>query len=279
MQVLTVDFTQNDAAKMFAESLKNTGFAVIKNHPIDFERVKTVYQEWRDFFASDDKNKYLYNKESQDGYYPVSISETAKGNTVKDIKEFYSYYPWGKYPHNVSDLLKHLYNDLLSVATTLLQWLEVQTVADIREQFSMPLSEMIKASPRSQLRILHYPPLTGKEEEGAVRSAAHEDIDLLTILVAGTTPGLQVKDSQGNWHDVQCDPGTIVVNAGDMLQMCSKGYYCSTTHRVKNPTGEAAKQSRMSMPLFLHPHDHVRLSDTYTAREYLVERLKELGVY
>jgi len=279
MQVLTVDFTQHDAARMFAESLKNTGFAVLKNHPIDFERVKTVYQEWRDFFASDDKSKYLYKKESQDGYYPISISETAKGNTVKDIKEFYSYYPWGQYPENVSDLLKYLYDDLLTVSTTLLQWLEEHTVPDIREQFSMPLSEMIKASPRSQLRILHYPPLTGKEEEGAVRSAAHEDIDLLTILVAGTTPGLQVKDSQGNWHDVKCDPGTIVVNAGDMLQMCSKGYYRSTTHRVINPTGEAAKQSRMSMPLFLHPHDHVRLSDTHTAREYLIERLKELGVY
>ena len=111
-----------------------------------------------------------------------------------------------------------------------------------------------------------------------VRAAAHCDINLLTVLVAGTHPGLQIKDVNGNWHDVSCDPGTIAVNTGDMLQMASAGYFPSTIHRVVNPHGEIPNQSRFSMPLFLHPHDNVKLSNEYSAIEYLTQRLQEIGL-
>ena len=74
------------------------------------------------------------------------------------------------------------------------------------------------------------------------------------------------------------DPGSVVVNSGDMLQMASGGFYRSTTHRVVNPSGEGARRPRLSMPLFLHPWPLVRLSATHTAREYLDERLREIGL-
>ena len=32
------------------------------------------------------------------------------------------------------------------------------------------------------------------------------------------------------------------------------------------------------MPLFLHPKDNVVLNETHTARSYLDERLKEIGL-
>jgi isopenicillin N synthase-like dioxygenase len=278
MYVLTADFEKPDAAEIFTRSLTDTGFAVVKNHPIDFGLVSAVYKDWQEFFASDNKRDYLYDIEKQDGFFPSDIAEKAKGYDVKDIKEFFSYYPWGKYPEGLSDRTRDLYNQMSTLAATLLQWIEEHTPEKVRKQLSMPLSGMIKDSPKTMLRILHYPPLSGKEEEGAVRAAAHEDICLITLLVASTAPGLQVKDLKGNWHEVECDPGTIVVNAGDMLQMCTQGHYPSTSHRVVNPMGELAKQSRLSMPLFLHPLSDVRLSENYTADEYLQERLRELGV-
>lgn len=278
MKVLTIDFKDSNAPKLFTESLINTGFAVVANHPINATLVQDIYQEWIQFYSSNEKFDYVFDKEKQDGYFPLSIAETAKGYKVKDIKEFYHVYPWGRYPKNISNKTRKLYTDLSSLAGILLQWIEDHTPRDIAANFSMPLSDMITDSEKTLLRILHYPPLQGDEEEGAVRAAAHEDINLITLLVAATTPGLQVKDTNGNWHDVQCDPGTIVVNSGDMLQMCSNNFYRSTTHRVTNPTGPAAKQSRLSMPLFLHPRDDVRLSKTHTAVEYLHERLRELGL-
>jgi isopenicillin N synthase-like dioxygenase len=278
MYVLTVDYRQPQASEMFTRSLIDTGFAVLTNHPIDFELVSTVYREWETFFASADKYNYLFNKDTQDGYFPFEVSEKAKGHEIKDLKEFFHFYAWGRYPATLSERTRELYQQMSDLAAILLQWVESYTPEKIRAQLSMPLSAMIKNSPQTTLRILHYPPLRGDEQAGAVRAAAHEDINLLTLLPAATTSGLQVQDLQGNWHDVACNPDTIIVNAGDMLQMCTQGYYRSTTHRVINPVGEAAKQSRLSMPLFLHPHPQVRLSATHTQKSYLQERLRELGL-
>src|SRR6185312_15947729 len=111
-----------------------------------------------------------------------------------------------------------------------------------------------------------------------IRAAAHEDINLITVLIAATSPGLQVKDANGNWHEVQCHPGTLVINSGDMLKMATGGFYGSTTHRVVNPAGPEAKKPRYSMPLFLHARKNVRLNEKYTAGSYLEERLLEIGL-
>lgn len=278
MLVQTVDFNNSDAPAEFTRSLKETGFAVVSNHPIQVELITRVYKEWEQFFQSESKFNYLFSKDTQDGYFPLAVAEKAKGYHIKDIKEFFHLYPWGKYPDLVSNAARDLYFELSSLAAILLQWVEDNTPATVSKRFSMPLSHMIYDSPRTMLRIVHYPPLTGKEEPGAVRAAAHEDINLLTLQVAATEPGMQVQDSEGVWHDVECDPGTIMVNTGDMLQMCSQNYYNSTTHRVVNPQGEAAKLHRYAILLFLHPNDDVRLSETHTAKSYLSERLRELGL-
>ena len=98
------------------------------------------------------------------------------------------------------------------------------------------------------------------------------------ILPAANEPGLQVKAMDGSWLDVPCDFGNLIVNIGDMLQEASGGYFPSTTHRVINPKGADQTKSRISLPLFLHPNPEVVLSERYTAKSYLQERLKELGV-
>ena len=279
MHVLTADYRAKNASEIFVESLHKTGFAVITHHPISATLIDEVYNEWREFFASDSKHQYLFSSatESQDGYFPFR-SENAKDYSAKDLKEFYMYYPWGKFPSTLSNKTRELYNQLNELAGNLLQWVEDLTPPHIRQYFSMTLPEMIKNSPRTVLRIINYPPLSGNEKAEEVRAAAHEDIDLLTLLPAATATGLQVKDKQNRWHDVNADHGTIVINAGDMLQMCSQHYYQSTTHRVINPEGVATNEQRLSMPLFLHPHDEVKLSNSHTAKSYLKERLRENGL-
>ena len=278
MNIQTTDFLSPNAAEHFTDSLRHTGFGVITNHPIDFSLVETVYKEWEYFFASNDKQDYLFKKDSQDGFFPQELAENAKGSELQDIKEFYHFYLWGQQPSSLSDATKTLYLEMTKLAGTLLEWVEACTPDEISSKFSIPLSQMIEDSQRTLLRILHYPPLTGAEPIGAVRAAAHEDINLLTLLPAATAKGLEVKDANGNWHEVPCDPTAIVVNAADMLQMASQHYYPSTTHRVVNPDGIEAKKSRLSMPLFLHPRDEVVLADNFTANDYRLQRLKEIGL-
>lgn len=276
MFITPVDFTSPTAAKDFAESLHNTGFGVLTNHPLSQQLLNTVYAEWYGFFQSEAKHDYAFDPQKYDGYFSPSVSETAKGNTKRDLKEFYHIYPWGRYPAEVSDAARQYYSEGANLAATLLQWVEQYTPADVKAKYSMPLSQMITGSEQTLLRVLHYPPLQGDEEPGAVRAAAHGDINLLTILPAATAAGLQVVGKDGAWHDVPCDFGMLIVNIGDMLQEASDGYYPSTIHRVLNPTGEEAKKSRVSLPLFLHPRPDVVLSARHTAGSYLTERLQEL---
>ena len=82
----------------------------------------------------------------------------------------------------------------------------------------------------------------------------------------------------GEWMDVKCEPEWLVINTGDMLNVCSSGYYLSTIHRVINPIGDATKLPRYTIPVFIHPRDEVILSDQYTARSFLDERLMEIGL-
>lgn len=274
--VEVVDYHAPDAPMRFARSLHETGFAVLVNHPLPQPLVQSIYDEWLAFFDSDAKYTYRYTDDNQDGYFGPDVSETAKGNTVRDIKEFFHVYPWGRYPSEVSDAALQYAEQAKTIANTLLGWVEAETPAEIAAQFSRPLSEMMNGSTRSLLRVLRYPPLRGDEPEGAVRAASHEDINLLTVLPAANEPGLQVKDTAGNWHDVPCDFGSLVINCGDMLSLASGGYYPSTSHRVLNPTGEGARRSRLSLPLFLHPADDVVLAEGRTAFSFLSERLAEL---
>lgn len=278
MYVAKVDFRHPNAAKEFTDSLRDTGFGVVTHHPLDMQLVDAVYAEWREFFTRDYKQNYLFDRKLHDGYFPMHISEKAKGYSILDIKEYYHYHAWGMFPKELTDKTHQLYNALNTLSLTLLDWIEQHIPAEISVQLSEPLSSMVQNSPNTLFRILHYPPLTGSETEGAVRAAAHEDINLITLLPAATAAGLQVKDKQGNWHDVPCDPGCIIINTGDMLAECTQGYYKATTHQVVNPTGPAANTSRLSMPLFLHPRDEVVLSSRHTRLSYWAERMKELGV-
>lgn len=277
MLIQPVDYRDPDAARKFTESLHNTGFGVLTNHPLSQNLLNTIYQEWYEFFQTDAKNKYAFT-EKMDGYFSPKISETAKGYAKRDLKEFYHVYPWGQYPAEVSKAALEYYEHGNKLATELLQWVEDHTPADIKAKYSMPLSDMITDSDLTLLRVLHYPPLTGDEEPDAVRAAAHGDINLLTVLPAATQAGLQVLGKDNAWHDVPCDFGMLIVNIGDMLDEASQGYYPSTIHRVLNPTGEEAKKSRISLPLFLHPRPDVVLSERHTSGSYLQERLRELGV-
>ena len=227
------------------------------------------------FFASEDKFTYTVQPPRHDGYFAFR-SENAKDSPTKDLKEFFHIYPNSPLPDALSAATEAIYADLQALGVELLSWIQRETPEDIRGEFSLPLDEMMVDSNQSLLRILHYPPVEDAEPD-AIRAAAHEDINLITLLLSGSKPGLQAKDAAGDWHDIACDAGMITINNGDMLAMASDNYYPSTTHRVINPDAKQ-NQSRYSMPMFLHPRPEVLLKPGTTADDYLQERLREIGL-
>jgi isopenicillin N synthase-like dioxygenase len=259
--VQVVDYGSPAAPTAVADSLRTTGFAVLVNHPIAGELVRSVQAEWLAWFDGDAKFGYLPAPAEQDGYHPLAASERAVGADVADLKEFFHWYPWGRHPDGLSDGAARLYESAGALGAEVLGWLDPW------------LPPMLEGSHRTLMRILRYPPLTGDEPGGAVRAAAHEDINLLTVLPAADAPGLRVRHADGSWWDVPADPGSVVINAGDMLQLCSGGRFPSATHDVTNPAGDDRSRSRMSTPLFLQPADDVVLAPGVTAFSFLRERL------
>ncbi len=142
----------------------------------------------------------------------------------------------------------------------------------------------------SILRMLHYPPVPA--DAPGVRAGAHEDINVITLLLGAEEAGLQLKDADGEWLDIAPPQGALVVNIGDMLQRLTNHVLPSTTHRVVNPAPERRGFARYSTPFFLHFNpDYVIETlpgmvtadnpDRYAGRaimaeDFLTERLKEI---
>lgn len=281
MKIDKIAVCDKDFGKKLFESFERTGFAIItgaQDVGITESMIRDAYEGWKEFFALPLEEKLAFKpEEGQEGYFPFR-TENAKDSKVKDLKEFYHDFGSKPLPEAMREVGNDLFEELLSLSFDILYSLQYympkELAAKVLERHPAGLVDAYRGAP-TLLRAIHYPPLDGTEEAGAERAAAHEDINLVTLLPVATSPGLQVKDAEGNWHDVGGEPGDIVVNVGDMLQEITDGRLRSTTHRVVNPP-EGANVARYSMPFFVHARPEVRLSDRYTAGEYLQERLREI---
>lgn len=269
MQVKVCNFRSNSFGSDFKESSTETGFAVITHHGIDQGLIREVQQAWRLFYLNSPeyKQKFMNPEDPNMGYMGYK-KEKAVGSKIADLKEFYHWKPGKQLPTEVTALTQHMFGQLEDISSVLLSVLD----SDNNTGFSFRKS--CAESDNTILRTLYYPAMDFSKEQGAIRAAAHEDINFITLLVAASAPGLQVLDKKGNWHNVPHEENSIVVNMGDMLQLATNGYYGSTTHRVINPDNNNA--DRVSMPLFVHPHSNTILAPGKTAQQYLDERLDQI---
>jgi isopenicillin N synthase-like dioxygenase len=248
-------------------SFKTTGFAVVTDHGISKEMIRETQSAWRQFFqsGSEIKNLFINEKDLNMGYKGM-YSEKAVGATKADLKEFFHWKYGERIPYDVSALTQNMFGELSEISQVILNTI------DFYEKTNY--ADACFESDNTILRTLYYPAMNFGAHEGAVRAAAHEDINFITLLVAASAPGLQALDKDGQWHDIPHEENAITVNIGDMLQLASKGKYKSTIHRVINP--DKSNTDRISMPLFVHPVSSTLLAPDFTAQQYLDQRLAEI---
>lgn len=87
MHVQKVDYHSPGAAERFTQSLRETGFGVLYNHPLPSSLLISIYPRWQAFFVDPVKHDWGYDPDRQDGYFPPEVSETAKGSRIRDLKE------------------------------------------------------------------------------------------------------------------------------------------------------------------------------------------------
>jgi isopenicillin N synthase-like dioxygenase len=112
---------------------------------------------------------------------------------------------------------------------------------------------------------IHYPPLLAAPADGQLRASAHRDIGSITLLIEARAPdlaagGLEIQDAAGEWHAVSYEPGTVMVNVGDLLRRWTNNRWTSALHRVANPAGDSARLGRISLAFFQKPNFHAALA-------------------
>jgi isopenicillin N synthase-like dioxygenase len=259
-------------------SLNNVGFFVINEHPIDKSLIKDTFALTEELFnlPFDVKNKYhVPGTNGARGYTPYGI-ETALNEKVADQKEF-----WHQGSTSNKDLLPNLYIDELSNFTLLDDlYIEfekmgnqiLQAFTNFNIDYNADISDCA-TNGNSVLRLIHYPAI---EEINPHRARAHNDVNLITLLIGGNEAGLEAQDKAGNWIECNCDDGEIICNIGDMLEIISNEKLTSTTHRVV--TKNNSNRARFSIPFFLHPRPEIILNKNtkITADEFLTKRLQDI---
>ncbi len=298
-QVPTLDISRLESEptefiERFGEAYQQWGFAGITGHGVSSSVIADAmrYAKWFFDLPLEIKQQHRHDDSWARGYVPFGV-EKAKDVAYADLKEFYhlgreSDVGQGEniWPQNDEFVraFKLLYAALDSLSLKVLK--AVALHLDLAPDFFTAKV----SNGEALLRILHYPPIADPNAPN-VRAAAHEDINLITLLVGSEQEGLEVLNRQGDWVPINMIEGTIICNVGDMLQRLTNGQLPSTTHRVVNPKGSNAFESRYSMPFFVHPEPNTSLNclpqcctaqhpkryDDITAGDYHRQRLNEIG--
>lgn len=286
------------------DSLRDIGFFAVADHGIGPELLRSCYESAEKFFDLPTETKLASqppNAAGQRGYTGLYV-EHAKDSSAPDLKEFYQvgrvdvpldhevHRPYGPnvWPEAVADFEGNL--TALYKAQDALGGLLLEACALYIGEEENLMRDMV-AEGDTIIRVLFYPPLPDDAPDGAIRAAAHEDINLITLLPGATASGLELLGRNGEWLEVEAAHEHIVVDSGDMLQNLSNGLFRSTTHRVVNPEDRSSK--RYSMPCFIHPAREADLTPlpgcigktggearypSLNAGEYLRRRLAEIGL-
>lgn len=291
-----------DFAQAFGRSFQQFGFAMVRDHGMDQQLIDAGWAMAREFFALPDTAKRRYDARNNGGQrgYTAFGTEIAKGASENDLKEFWHVgrdlpagdplaqtMPPNVWPDDMPEfkaVFAPLYREFDRVGAELLS--AIALYLDLPERwFDGPIDKG-----NSILRLLHYPPVS--PQAPGIRAGAHEDINLITLLLGAEEGGLELKDRNGNWLPVVPPPGALAINVGDMLQRLTNHLLPSTSHRVVNPPPERRGHSRYSMPFFLHLRpdflidalprcvgaENPRRDPPITAHDYLTERLIEIGL-
>ena len=278
---------------LLKNALSDHGFFSITDHELSKELVNRCYESSKAFFDLDFKTKNIYSSvgsKGARGYTPKGI-ETAVGETIADQKEFWHHGPVidssfdKKIPKNIDieqipDFNKNfdeLYTELHKIGSRVLSVIALSIGLD--QNYFDPWVE----KGNSLLRSIHYPPVESRSN--LHRARAHEDINLITLLIGAEEGGLEVLNKDGSWIKVKPSSEAIVCNIGDMMQLITDKQLKSTTHRViQDEEGES--KARYSIPFFLHPSPSVILKSVFReddegilADDFLNQRLKEIKLY
>ncbi|KAK0378379.1 2OG-Fe(II)oxygenase [Colletotrichum limetticola] len=307
---------RKETAKQVLDGFQNAGFIYLQNVPISQDLRAATFAKSADFFSQSDAVKQglgwttpqANRGYSAPGREKVSnlttneeIEKVRAGNP--DLKESFEIGRDGEPDHPNQWPVERDGERVAGFKTQMLEFfgqckaLHVEVMRAIAVGMGLEDERFFDGYTDvgdNTLRLLHYPsvdPNVFKVNPGQVRAGEHSDYGSITLLFQDDRGGLQVRSPNGRFVDATPIPGTVVVNAGDLLARWSNDTIKSTIHRVveppRKPEDGEEYPPRYSIAYFCNPNfkSHIEaIPGTYATEaekkydginsgQYLVQRL------
>ena len=266
------------------------GFLIIKNYPIDLEKIENVFLLYKQFFKLpfEEKNKVNMSTTLSNRGWGGIKAEQVNTNFNPDNKEIFDCGPDIRIEHKFQDLpyyskniwpdqipyfeekMINFYNSCSEISIAILKQIENSlNYANnyFADKFKLPMA---------LLRCNYYPKRSSELSNKDFGIAPHTDYGCLTLLFTDATPGLEVELPSKKWEKVTANKDEIIVNFGDMLEIWSNKQIKATPHRVIGSDNE-----RFSIPFFFNPQYDTIISKekNILAGDYLSSRYDETYVH
>ena len=281
MTVAHVDLSAASVVDDVRRACEEIGFLVVTGHGVDAALVEEVDRLSRAFFDLPLEEKLRLRdgelRPDRPVYRPVeseSLGATSGDTPRGDLKESLDYGPtlpgvgWPARPPGLEEAYRGYLEAMNQLGGRLRRICARALGRD--EHFFEPLFD----DRASSLRVINYPDVAARPDEGQLRAGAHRDYGFLTILrsenVAG---GLEVQTRAAEWVGVEAPTGSFVVNLGDMLAEWTEGRWVSTLHRVAVPPPGTVGARRQSIVFFHNPREDAYVDALgSTAGEYILAK-------
>ena len=189
---------------------------------------------------------------------------------------WYTYYApnrWPSLPPGFRETVMRYYREATGVSLALLSAI-ARAIGEPADYFDDAFDK-----PMALLRGNYYPPRPADAGRDDFGIAPHTDYGCLTLLATDGSEGLEVQSRDDRWMPVSAEPGTFVINFGEMLQHWTAGRVRATSHRVVGSHAE-----RLSVPFFFNPRFDVNVAPigsgmTLLAGDHLARRYDDTYVH
>lgn len=284
-------------------SLREHNFVALENHGVDERLIAKGYDAGRRLFALPQSVKRRYSKgKGAIGFIPYGVEQALIGKHP-DLKELWHHahepedpavvarFP-DAYPTNHSVAEVPQWGDTMRALDAAFARATDRLMRVLALAIGLPEGHFVALTHGAphMLRIVYYPPLPGRLRPGEARAVAHTGAGVLGLLPPATDPGLEIQRRDGRWQSLVGFDRQIVITIADQMARLSGGRIVGSTHRVINPSGEAAGRPRYALVYFVSSMPDTVLvpppglegavapEETITSWEFMTRRMQKVWI-
>lgn len=258
------ELEQESALSSLAQACQSWGFFRLTDHRIPSTIENHMLQRAGSFFSLPREQKVSYQRSEDNpwGYFDQELTKNrADWKEIFDLghdqthQQYQSKTPWPSSPEDFQSAMLDWYDQCENLGLFLLERIILSLETENSVNDAAQVRACFEPKNSSFLRLNHYPvcdtpapAIDDFPEVGHLGIHHHTDAGALTVLLQDNVSGLQVRKND-QWHTVAPEPGSLIINVGDLVQVWSNDLYQAPVHRVL----ANADDERFSAAFFLNP--------------------------